>query len=261
MSPFSTARSGAQAAIDEIIANARVRQRFPAFVIGQAADLFHYASDKAHIKGELQNLLQLGSPDAAVVHRGLLIQLNGVFEGFVGSLVSTHVTQIAAKVNRFDQLPLTLQSAYVVHASRALSKLNDGAINGIKYNFSSLQANMGSCFSGMTPFEINAEVFTLLMGNCTSERLERLFGQVELMEPFGDPIGKHKSIQKWCGEGKARRGANRAKNELDEQIAMRNDLVHGHATKDVVLHDVERAAEFFGAMVTAYSDLADELHS
>jgi hypothetical protein len=30
MSPFATVRSAAQAAIDEIVANATVRQRFPA---------------------------------------------------------------------------------------------------------------------------------------------------------------------------------------------------------------------------------------
>ncbi|MGE8143487.1 hypothetical protein ACQKOE_16075 [Novosphingobium sp. NPDC080210] len=110
MSPFATVRSAAQAAIEEIVANATVRQRFPAFVLGQAQDLFTYANDKAHVKGELQKLLKLGSPDPAAVHRGLLIQLNGVFEGFIKSLVSTHISQIASRVSRFDELEPSLQS-------------------------------------------------------------------------------------------------------------------------------------------------------
>lgn len=261
MTPFSTTRSGAEAAIAEVVANARVRQRFPAFIKSQAADLFAYAADKAHVRAELSNLLQLGAPDPAVVHRGLLIQLNGIFEGFVKSLVSTHVSTIAGKVDRFSDLEQELQDAYSVHAARALSRLSEGSINGVSYNFSALQSGMGSCFSGGKPFIINGEVFTLLMGNCTAERVERLFKQIGLPEPFGDEVGKHRAAQKWSGEAGARRTANRVRDELDRQIETRNDLVHGLATKDVVLLDVERAADFFGCLVTVYCDLAENFHA
>lgn len=260
MSPFATARTGAQAAIAEIVANASVRQRFPAFVLGQAQDLFAYASDKAHVKGELQTLLKLGSPDPAAVHRGLLIQLNGVFEGFIKSLVSSHIAQKASRVSQFDELETSLQTTYAAHAGRALSRIFDGSINGISYDFSALQAEMGNCFSGGTPFTINGEVFTLLMGNCTPERLAKLFDQVGLPEPFGATVGQHKAVQSWCGERKAGRAASLAQDELAQQISTRNDLVHGLASKDVVIHDVERAAVFFDCLVTAYSDLAELAH-
>lgn len=261
MTPFSTTRSGAEAAIAEVVANARVRQRFPAFIKSQAADLFVYAGDKAHVRAELKSLLQLGSPDPAVVHRGLLIQLNGIFEGFVKSLVSTHISAIAAKVDRFGDLEPDLQTTYSVHAARALSKLSEGSINGVSYNFAALQSGMGSCFSGGKPFVIDGEVFTLLMGNCTADRVERLFKQIGLAEPFGEEVGRHKAAQKWSGEAGARRTSARVRDELDRQIETRNDLVHGLATKDVVLLDVERAADFFGCLVTVYCDLAEGIHA
>lgn len=261
MSPFVTEFSGTQAAIAEIVANAKVRQRFPAFVLKQAGELFVYAGDKAHVKDELKNLLSLGSPDPAVVYRGLLIQLNGLFEGFIKSLVSTHISELASQVSRFDELASDLQTSFAAHAGSVLSRIFDGSINGINYDFSALRSGIGSCFSGSSPFEINGEVFTLLMGNCTSTRLEKVFSQVGLPEPFGDSVGRHKAVQKWCGEGKARRAANLAKDELNLQISIRNDLVHGLATKNVVLHDVERAATFFGCLVEAYFDQATALHS
>ncbi|MGE8142103.1 hypothetical protein ACQKOE_09030, partial [Novosphingobium sp. NPDC080210] len=156
---------------------------------------------------------------------------------------------------------VTLQTTYAAHAGRALSRIFEGSINGINYDFSALQAEMGSCFSGNSAFTINGEVFTLLMGNCTPDRLEKLFDQVGLPNPFGNAVGQNKIVQNWCGERKAGRAANRAKDELERQIATRNDLVHGFASKDVVLHDVERAALFFGCLVEAYTDLAESVHT
>jgi hypothetical protein len=158
--------------------------------------------------------------------------------------VNTHISQIASRVSRFDELEPSLKATYAAHAGRALSKIFEGSINGINYDFSALQAEMGSCFSGNSPFTINGEVFTLLIGNCTADRLEKLFGQMGLPDPFGSAVGQNKAVQNWCGERKAGRAANLAKDELEKQIAARNDLVHGFASKDVVLHDVERAAVF-----------------
>jgi hypothetical protein len=256
MTPFDRARSGAHAAIEEVVANMRVRQSFATFILGQAGDLFNYAADKPHVKEELRELMKLKSADPSVVYRGLLIQLNGAFESFVKSLVSSRVTEIATSATCFDDLEEDLRLSYAAHAGRTLSKVHDGTVNGVSYDFSALQKNLGGCFSGVTPFALNGEVFTLQMGNCTPDRLEKVFAQVRLPDPFGDPVGRHKAIQAWCREGKARRAATLARDELELQIETRNNIVHGLASKEVVPNDIERAAVFFAALIDAFTDAA-----
>lgn len=256
MSAFDLQRTIASVAITEIVANAEAQHSFPAFVTKHSAQLFDYAmgEDKKHFKQELQNLLKERSPDPTVVYRGLLIQLNGIFEGFIKTLIAAHVAAVAVKAIKFSDLEEGMKAAYSAHAGRVLSHILEGSLNGVSYEFAPLQQSLGACFSDASPFEIRGEVFTALMGNCTPERLERVFEQVNLPDPFGDPIGRHKAVQELYRDGKVRRAANRLRDDLSQQIKIRNDLVHGLATKTVLISDVHQAANLFMAMIEAYSD-------
>lgn len=258
MRDYSSIRATAQAAIAEALANARVQQPFSSFITRNASYLYNYASGdgKEHFKLELEKLLKIVVPDPTVVFRGIVIQLNGVFEGFVKSLVSAHVTGLASQVNTFSELSDPLKNAYAVKAGAVMTRLHDGSLNGVKYDFPALLESVGSCFADATPFSFKGDVFTALMGNCTPERLERLFEQVGLPEPFSDTVGRHKSIQALYIDGKGRRAANKLKEELSFHIENRNDLVHGLATKAIVISDVQDCANFYTAIIDAYTDLA-----
>lgn len=258
MATFDTVHSVAKSAISEIMTNADAQTSYASFINRQSAQLFDYAAGegKKHFKAELVRLLNSVTPDPTVVYRGLLIQLNGVFEGFIKSFVAAHVERVGSKESTFGALPGPLRTTYTAYAGRVLARIHEGSINGIAYDFDALQASLGTCFSNASPFGLKGEVFTVLMGNCTPERLEKVFQQVGLPEPFGDPIGKHKSIQGWCREKRARAAASLAREELERQIEMRNDLVHGLATKAVMISDVQHAASFFAAIIDAYHDTA-----
>lgn len=258
MSTFASANSIAKASIGEIIDNALARQRLPAFVRSQTRELFDYCKDKPHIRSELQTIIKLSAHDASVVYRGLIIQLNGIFESFIKSLVSAQIHNISTKAECFDDLEEGVKTSYIFYIGNVFSKVHDGAINGVNYDFDTLKREVGSCFSNVSPFSMSGEVFTLLMGNCTPKRLEKIFSQVGLPEPFSDVFGKHKAVQQWCSEGKARRVATMARDELEKQISLRNELVHGLGTKNVVLEDVQNSARFFLAIIDAYTDLAEE---
>lgn len=261
MSIFDTAHSVATSAISEIVTNAESQTSYSSFITRQSAQLFDYASgeDKKHFKVELLRLLNTAAPDPTVVYRGLLIQLNGVFEGFIKSHVAAHVERVASAESTFKNLSAPLRTAYAAHSGRVLARIHDGSINGIAYNFDALQDSLGTCFSNISPFGLRGEVFTVLMGNCTPDRLEKLFEQVGLPHPFGDPIGKHKAIQGWSGESRARTAASLTRAELERQIEVRNDLVHGLATKVIVISDIQNAAKFFAALIEAYRDAATDL--
>jgi hypothetical protein len=115
---------------------------------------------------------------------------------------------------------------------------------------------MGACFTDAEIFDLNGEVFTILMGNCTVERLEKLFPIIGLTPPFSDDTGRNAAIRKWAKGAGARAAANQAGAELDRQIDVRDALAHGDITRGVQASDVEDAANFFEALIGAFSEKA-----
>src|SRR5690606_1568036 len=103
----------------------------------------------------------------------------------------------------------------------------DGAINGAKYDFDSLQKNLGTCFTDSSPLQLNVGIFTVFIGNCTPERLERLFEEIGLSPPFSDSLGRNALVKKWSGNKGANEAAKSVRKELEIQLERRNEIVHG----------------------------------
>jgi hypothetical protein len=259
MDAIDRAQTNAVSLIGEALTNQQVRQSFTSFFVANAGELYAFERLRPEIKSDLNRILKLKGADPSIIYRGLLIQISGAFEIFIKQLTSAVLAFRRSKVERYNQLDEKLREAHVFHSSVVLSKIQEKQINGIKYDFLGLMKSLGSCFSDIKDFELNSEVFTLLMGNCTPKRLKGLFEIIGLSDPFDDEMGRNSAVQRWAKGIGSRSACKKAEKELEEQIAKRNAIAHGDGTISVSSSDVEGAGEFFLALIDALVEKARKL--
>jgi hypothetical protein len=198
--------------------------------------------------------------DPSVVYRGLIIQINGVFELFVKHLSAAVLEHWQSKSSKYSDLDHRIRSAHTVYSATTLSRLNDGQINGVSYDFSTLQMHLGECFTDAEDYRLNTDVFTLQLGNCTPDRLVKLFDLLKIGAPFDDVTGRNQAVRQWSKGLSPRRAAKAAEDELTRQLSMRNEIAHGFALiRDVVPLDVEDACQFYAALIDAFMEKARSL--
>jgi hypothetical protein len=251
MDALERAASTSRAYVSEIRANVTIRQTFNNFFVSNASELYAHATLRREIRDQLTRVLKLNTIDSTTVYRGLLLQLNGVFELFIRQLVAAVLEKKAADVTVYSELDKALRDQHAIKSGAVLAQLADGEIQGVPYNFDRLQLHLGECFSDASPFHLNTDVLTLQMGNCTPKRLDHLFKVLGMAAAFDDETGADKGMRAWAGGGGARQTANAAREALENHIRIRNDLAHGSITRAVVATDVESAANFFQALIGA----------
>lgn len=126
---------------------------------------------------------------------------------------------------------------------------------GASYNFDALLENLGKSLSDQKGFKLHPEIYTKLMGNCTSTRITDLFATLELPEPFSESLGKNSKLRTYFADKAKGRVADRARETLDKQIDLRNDMVHGELTRSVDLTALNDSMSFFRALISALDEL------
>ncbi|MGN6363663.1 HEPN domain-containing protein [Asticcacaulis taihuensis] len=256
MDALDRAKSTAFSGISEIEDNLKIRKSFSNFFVSRAGEIFNYADMDKDLNKELAAILRLNETDPSPAYRGFIIQLNGIFELFVKQLISATLEHKKGQAARYSLLQDNLRNAHAMHSGAILSKIRDGSINGLRYDFDRLQKNLGTCFSDNENYTLNYDVFTLTIGNMTEDRIKKVFQSVGLTEPFDDELGKNPAIKAWGKARGARESINLAKGELARQIEWRNEIAHGLGTSSINPTDVETTIEFFRALIIAFTDKA-----
>lgn len=254
MDAIGRAKSTIQSQIEEILNNAQIRQSFSSFFVANASELYAHQSLRKDIRAELTRVLLLKKTDPSAIYRGLLLQLNSAFELFVKRLVGAVLLHHRSKVQKYSDLSVAIRNTHAVKSAEILRKLYDGKINGVNYDFDHLQKSLGTCFSDKEEFDLTPDVFTLLMGNCTPERLEKLFSVIGISKPFDENTGKNQAIKKWAKGIGPKQAANEARRELESQLSKRNEIAHGPNTMSVSPTDIEQAGAFYLALADAFID-------
>ena len=253
MEGMARALRTAEAQIDEAAATARIRNAYFAIVVSNAQILYGAFTEQSQHKALSQALLDKDT-DSSMLHRGLVVQINGVFESFVRSLCESVVVEKVKHARSFFELEDRVRREYIHQSSVVLTHARDGNVRGRSYDFDGLQKSLGACLIGKESFEVRAEVFTLLMGNCTSARLAGLFEALCLTDPFDDRIGEYPGLRRCANERSKRKVAKFARRTLDDQVSLRNELAHGNLTKSVTLNEVEFSVKFFREYMGAVTE-------
>jgi len=259
MDAFERLLATSQASIDEVLDNLRIREEFTSLFIARSRELYAYSEHKNYpgLTDQLQRAMSRrgASPDAAF--RGLYVEINGTFERGIKSISEAVVASIQSRYRRYSEIDEAFRNRHSVHSAKVLAKLNDGEINGLKYDFSQLQRNLGLCFTDHSPISLNSDIFTVFIGNCTPNRLEDLFETIGVPPPFDDELGKHAAVKRWSGNKGAREAAKSAREALERQLELRNNIVHGPiGGQRIEASDIERASELTSALLSAFAEKA-----
>lgn len=180
-------------------------------------------------------------------YRGLFVASVSSFEGFVKLLISALVQMKSARANKFSELPDHFRQQYVVRASQVMANFGSGSVKGIPYNFNALQRSVAICFSDSAKPTLDGDVFTILMGNPTWDRLSSLLNALGISDPFDQSFGSHPSIKGW-GKTTWKRNLSDAESKLDGIIDRRNLIVHAAQPVTIVEQDIVDACDFFEAL-------------
>ena len=244
MESVARALRTAEAQVEEAAATARIRNAYIAIVVSNAQTLYGAFTEESQRKALSQALMDKNI-DGSMLHRGLVVQINGVFENFIRSLCEAVVNEKVRNAQSFFELEHKVQREYLHQSAVVLTHAREGNVRGRSYDFEGLQKSLGACMMGNKSFEVKAEIFTLLMGNCTSARLSGLFEALCLTDPFDDRIGEYPALMRFSKERAKRKVAKFVKRTFDEQVSLRNELAHGNLTKSISFSEIEFSVNFF----------------
>lgn len=249
MSKLDEAKSLANSYLDEIDATIEIRQTYPNIVVALAGPLMGAVEGNRAAKAAIQQALRHKTIDPGTLYRAMMVQIHGVFENYIRSLATAVVEERFEVVEFYPDLEPRFRNDHIVHVARVLTHVKSGNVSGIAYNFDTLLTNLAKGLSGQRGYKLNPEVYTILMGNCTTERIEKLFEAISLPEPFSDSLGQSPEIKAHFGDKTKGRVAIRASEKLDDQINIRNDIVHGDLTRSVDLNSLRDTLNFFRALI------------
>ena len=244
MQALERALKTAEAQIEEAEATARIRNSYFEIIVSNAPTLFGVFSEQGK-SSLLSQALADRNTDSSMLHRGLIVQVNAIFESFIRAVCESVLAARTEKASSFVEMDDTFRSEYIHHSAVILTHAKEGAVQGRSYDFERLQTTLAGCILGKEGYEVRTEVFTMLMGNCTSDRLARLFRKLNLTDPFDDRVGDHAGLRKCANERSRRKAAKFARKTLDEQVRLRNEIAHGSLTKAVSFSELEFSAQFF----------------
>jgi hypothetical protein len=247
----------ARTQIEDMQATARIWRCYSDLLVSRSAILYPAFSNEPE-RSLYRNALKDSRTDSSALYRGLIIQLNSVLEGYIRGLVGVFVDEKCSAAENYEDLDENLKLEHIVYSAKVLAYLKIGTVNGIRHDFQQTQKNLADCLVGSKGYKLNKEVFTLLMGNCTPDRVETLFENLGIGSPFDDALGENKLLQKWAGDNKKRRVATAARDELSRQIGVRNEIVHGNVSKSLSQTDFDTASDFFFALIDGLDDVANK---
>lgn len=256
MTQLDRAKDRAFTYLAELRETAEVRQFFSEIIIGRNGELMGALGYDASVRARLTEAARLKATPPAALYRGLFIQVNSIFESYVRDLSSIVAEVIASKVTKYSELPDNFRLQHIHLSGQVLQHMKTGTLAGQKFDFGRLTNALGQCFSDSKEFSIMPEVFTLMMGNVTPDRLEKLFEKIGLPEPFNPGVGRSEAIKKVFGEARQASAARLAKEKLNEVVGVRNTLVHGDLSATVEQSDLDEAINFLVAMIEALDELA-----
>lgn len=254
MADLGSAKKTAALYLDEVEATLSIRKAFNEIIVARQALLFPAFQHDDEGKRLLREALKTGNVDESALNRGLVIQANSVFELFIRYLITAVTDHISRSTESFSNTEKKFQNQFLAHAGRIMNYMPAGNVSGQTFDFSALLDSVRMCISNETPYYIYSSAFSVLMGNCTPEKLEKLFGNLGLTEPFTDSLGRNTVLQRVLNERRHRRVATLARETLAKQIDLRNDIVHGQLARAVSSTDVEESVQFFRGLVVALSD-------
>lgn len=253
MKGVERARSIAHAHLDEVNATARIWRSYHKIIVGKST-ILNNAFTEHRDKVLYAEALRDKETNEGALYRGLLVQVHGIFEGFVKNVIGGVLEIRRSEVSTYYELSEAIRHEHIVSTAKALQHIKTGTVQGVRFDFDKAIRNLGHCFTDSQDFSLEKDPFVILLGNCTPKKMEDVFRWMGVTLPFDDKLGENKLIKKWANETSKRKAAKAAKSALVEKIEQRNEIVHGNITKTITHTEFDQTMDFFYALTDGIAE-------
>jgi hypothetical protein len=199
-------------------------------------------------RGQFQKALHLRSKSRTPAFNGLYVMSITNFELFVKEEIDEAMSRKALAVQAFSKLDKTFQDNYISGVGKVIAGKSSGTVAGVPFGrFDELVKCFSKGYVGDGALRLMGEVFTLLMGNPTWDKLTKLLKTLGVPDPLGKEFGSTSSMKSHFGNAKWGEVIANAESFHDNALRRRNSIVHNVIPIASGEDDVRQALSFYDA--------------
>jgi hypothetical protein len=199
-------------------------------------------------RAQYQRALQLRSKNRTPAFNGLFVMCITNFELFVKEEVDEAVSRKAVAAQAFSNLDKPFQDNYISGVGKVMAGKSSGTVAGVPFSgFDELVKCFSKSYVEDGALRLMGDVFTLLMGNPTWEKLNKLLGTLGIDEPLGKELGSTASMKSQYANAKWSEVIRNAESAHEDALRRRNSIVHNVIPIALGDDDVRQALSFYGA--------------
>lgn len=170
-----------------------------------------------------------------------IVSLYGLLERFVDELIEAFVARIAGLVSSYDEMPEPIRKNHVsMSLALALAIAEDRHRTGATQE--TVVANLHSCLSGASKFQVNGAAFVLHRGNISLEKITKYLANVGVQSHLRRVTLARELLEYYYKQDPERDIRNAADQDLsallmpiDDLVMRRNQVSHGVINVDDVV--------------------------
>ena len=167
-----------------------------------------------------------------IVSLSLIVVCYGLLEKFVRELLERAVAVINSELKIFDRLPKSLTNENIFRTGVALQSIR-GTRSHLKFEYSLLARNLGTCAIGADSYVLNAQCFSFGHGILTPTSIDHLFQRIGV-ELDWDRFGANSKLKALLGEPRTRDCTKATRNFLEDLVTKRNVVAHSGGLEIVI---------------------------
>lgn len=195
-----------------------------------------------------QSALKMRSKSRTPAFNGLFVMAITNFELFVKEEMDDALGRKAVATKEFTKLDKTFQDNYISSVGKVIAGTSSGTVGGIPFTrFDEITSIFSKNYVGDGALKLTGEVFTLLMGNPTWNRLTKLFGILGLEDPFGKELASTPAMKAHFGNARWTEIVENTESFHENALRRRNSIVHNVVPIALVDDEVREALRFYDA--------------
>jgi hypothetical protein len=205
---------------------------------------------------QFQKALKLRSKNRTPAFNGLFVMSITNFELFVKEEVDEALGRKAIAVQAFSKLDKTFQDNYISGVGRVISGKSSGTVAGVPFGrFDEFVQCFAKTYVEEGDMRLMGDVFTLLMGNPTWDKLGKLLNMFGIGDPLGKELGSTSKMKSHFGNAKWTEVIANAEAFHETALRRRNSIVHNVIPLALGEDDVRDALAFYGAFAAGLDEV------
>lgn len=238
----------AENALSEIVTAATFARQAKKLIVDHPKESIRIETEDAEVKAIIDEAFKARREfEEDTVFRGLYIQIGGIFEEFLRNIMVFALTRLEDQTPKYLELPEKVRNQNIYITGRAFCQIYEG-ISGRKIDFEELAKNIGGCFVGNGDFKLNKHAFTLFVGNCTPDHIEKLLESVGIGDIW-NRLAKDKGIRAALGTAKTTETRKEILETISTYVKTRNGITHrGELSRSIDYGELIDLARFYESL-------------